>query len=246
MKFLDYSQLIEHLSQIPTQKEQVKEMIKYFEDNVQIDYVMIEHINEIVTVKFTRYVDRLFPNISERLRKKALAFLRNSTNISNEYLERISKLYLTPSINDKGEENYITLSEALMSITADCCENNGLLTKGTSKHITEFAKRLCDDLGIRALIIEGISNDRMRHFWLDICIDGQELFYDITYALYIRDNFCGIGKRYVAEEWLGITPKQLYKNQPTRIIAHPKGFSLENLGLNNSPLRMKDFFDTSA
>ena len=188
----------------------------------------------------------MFPNVNEKLREKALSYLRNSTNLSNDYWERIRKLYLTPIVNEMGKERYITITDALIGIAPDYQENDGLLKKGTSQHITEFAKKLCDNVGINALIVKGVSTGRMMHYWLDVCIDGTELFYDITFALYIRDNFCGIGNRYKPDEWLALTPKQLYKNQPTRIIAYPQGYNLEYLGLNNLPLNMKEFFDTGA
>ena len=246
MEFSNYFQFVDHLKQIQSQKEQLDTIIQYCMDNVAIDYVMIEHINEIVTLKFAKYVDTLFPNINEKLRNKAIAFVRNSTNISNTYWERIKDSYLQPTIDENGNDIYPTLTEALLSISTDHRQFNGLLTKGTSIHITNFVKQICDDIGISALIIDGISSGRMHHFWLNICIDNIESFYDITYALYIRDNFCEIAKQYKPQDWLNISPKQLYKNQPTRTIIYPKGFDLQYLGLNNLPLNMKDFFDTSA
>jgi len=237
MTFSNYTEFINYLNKIPNQQEQVNQIIQYCIDNVEVDYVMIEHINEIVTVKFTKYIDTLFPNVNDKLKLKAISFLRNSTNISNSYWERIKSLYLEDLPN-----NQRTLTDALISITPDYKEINGLLIKGTSNHISEFVKKVCDDININALVINGISSGRMQHFWLDICIDGTELFYDITYALYIRDNFCEIKKHFNQSEWLGITPKQLYKNQPSRIIVSPKGFDLEHLGLNNHSLHMKEFF----
>ena len=237
MTFSNYTEFIEYLNQIPSQQEQLNQIIKYCIDNVEVDYVMIEHINEIVTVKFTKYIDTLFPSIDEKLRLKAISFLRNSTNISNSYWERIKSLYLYPSSN-----NQPTLTEALISISPDYKEINGLLLKGTSEHITQFVKKVCDDINIKSLIVKGISSGRMQHFWLNICINNTELFYDITYALYVRDNFCEIGKHYLQSEWLGITPKQLHKNQPSRTIISPDGFNLEYLGLNNCSLSMKDLF----
>lgn len=244
MKFTNYNQLIEHIKQFPTQKEQLQEIIQYFIDNVEFDYVIIEHINQIVTTRFTQYVDRLFPNTNDKLREKALSFLRNSTNISNTYWERIKQLYLTPLLDDDGEAHYITLTEALNSIKPDYREQNGLLSKGIAYHVTSFAKQLCDSVGIKCLIVNGISSGKTEHYWLNICIDNKELFYDITYALYIRDNFCSMGKRYNFNDWLGINPKQLYKNQPSRTIIHPAGFNLEYLGLNNLPLAMEEYFDS--
>lgn len=242
MKFSNYFEFIKYLKQITTQKEQLDAIIQYCMDKVEIDYVMIEHINEIVTIKFTKYVDTLFPNINEKLRNKAISFVRNSTNISNTYWERIKEIYFQPTTDENGNDIYPTLTESLFSIKTDYREFNGLLTKGTSIHIANFVKRVCNDIGINALIVDGVSSGRMHHFWLDICIDNTELFYDIAYALYVRDNFCEIGRQYTPQEWLAITPKQLYKNQPTRTILNPKGFDLQYLGLNNVPLCMKQFF----
>ena len=246
MEFANYFQLVDHLKQLPTQKQQLDTIIQYCINNVQIDYVMIEHINEIITLKFAKYVDTLFPNINEKLRNKAIAFIRNSTNISDDYWKRIKDFYLHPTIDEFGNQVFPTLTESLLSISADHRQFNGLLTKGSSVHIVNFVKHLCDDIGIKCLIINGISSGRMHHFWLNICIDNIELFYDITYALYVRDNFCEIGKQYTLQDWLGITPKQLYKNQPSRTIISPTGFDLQQLGLNNLPLEMKDHFDTIA
>ena len=246
MKFSNYEELVNHLKQISSQKEQLQEIIQYFLENVQFDYVMIEHINEIATVKMVKYIDRLFPNTNEKFREKALSYLRNTTNISNTYWERVRSLYLTPHTDAMGNNEYPTLTEAFISIEPEYIENNGLLVKGISEHISNFAKRLCNDIGIQALVVNGISSGRMHHFWLDVQIDNKELFYDIAYAIYIRDNFCGMGNRYLYDEWLGITPKQLHKNQPTRTIVYPHGFNLEYLGVNDIPLCMKQFFDVSA
>jgi hypothetical protein len=245
MKVENYDNLIEYIKQKPTQIEKLDTILQYFKEHVAFDYIMIEHINEIVTLKFIKYADRLFPSIDEKFRNKALAFIKNSTNISDEYWERIKNLYLSPTFDDFGNEIYPTLTDAFISISTDYRESNGLLVKGIAEDIIKFAKKLCDDTGIPALIVKGISSGKMQHYWLDICIDNKELFYDITYSLYIRDNFCGMGKRYKMEDWLGITPKQMYKNQPTRTILYPNGFSLEHLALNNLPLCMRDFFEKS-
>lgn len=246
MEFANYEQLVEYIKSFKTQNEQMREIVNYFMDNVKFDYVMLEHLNHVVSMSFAKYVDRLFPNINDKFREKAICFIRNSSNISTEYWNRIRDFYLTPTINEKGEEKYITMYEAINKVCVDLQNENGLLKKGVACHITQFAKKLCDSVGIQCLIVNGISSGKMEHSWLDVCINGEELFYDITYALYIRDNFCGMGKHYLPSEWLGITPKQLHKNQPTRTISYPKGFNLEDLGLNNSPLCMKDFFDTTA
>lgn len=244
MKFLNYEELVNHLKQQPTQEDKIGAIIQYFIDNVEYDYVMIEHINKIVTPDFAIYADRLFPPNTANLKEKALNFMRNSSNISNAYWYRLRNLYLNPKINDDGSLQPTSMIEALNSMGPEIIKCNGLLKKGTSQHIAEFAKMLCSEINIPALIVSGISSGEMPHYWLDIYINGQELFYDISYALYIRDNFCRIGLRYKQEEWLGITPKQLYKNQCTRKILHPKGFDLKELGLNDLPLNMKNFFDT--
>ena len=246
MEYFNYQELVKYLKQIPSQSEQFKAITMYFMDNVKFDYVMIEHINEIATTRFTNYVDRIFPSTSPESRYKALSLLRNTTNISNNYWERIKNLYLTPYKNENNIECYPTLTQALTNITPDVKEINGLLKKGIAIHIVQFAKKLCNEIGIPCLIVKGISSGKTQHFWLDVIIDNKELFYDITYAIYIRDNFCTMGKRYKPEEWLGITPRQLYKNQPTRTILYPKGFNLENLGMYDIPLCMKDCFDTPA
>lgn len=246
MEFSNYEQLITYLKALPTQQEQLQGIVQYFLNNVEFDYVMIEHLNQIVTPKFANYVDKLFPNINDKLRDKAINIMRNSSNISNQYWDRIKTLYLKEIHDKNGNARHLTMLEALNSISVDYIEENGLLKKGVANHIITFAKKLCDEIGINALIVNGISSGKMQHYWLDICLENNELFYDIAFALYVRDNFCGMGKRYKIEEWLGITPKQLYKNQPTRTIQHPQGYNLEYLGLHNLPLCMRDFFDTSA
>ncbi len=240
MHFLNYDELVEHLINQPSQARQLEELIKYFIDNVEYDYVMIEHINEIVTPKFAKYTDSLFPNTSSKFREKAINYMRNSSNMSNAYWSRLRKIYLTPEINIDGSTRQVSMIEALNSMSPEVIEYNGLLRKGTSEHIVQFAKKLCDDVNIPCLIINGISSGKMTHFWLDISADNMELFYDISYAIYTRDNFCCMGKRYSQKDWLGITPKQLYKNQCTRTIITPQGFDLQDLGLNNLPLKMID------
>lgn len=239
-------ELVNHIKQVSTQQEQLNTIIQYFLENVQFDYVMVEHASKIASVGLTKYIDRMFPNINDTFREKALAYLRNCTNISNTYWERVRKLYLTPCVDENEDEKYISLTEALTSIQPDYRETNGLLLKGTTEHIVNFAKKLCDDVGIKCLIVKGFSSKGNEHCWLNICIDNKELFYDIAYCIYIRDNFCGVSSRYSISDWLGMSPKKLYKNQPTRTITYPQGFSLESLGLNNASLCMREFFNTPA
>ena len=243
MTFNTYDELVGYINTFSTQKEKLDIIIQYFIDNVKFDYVMLEHINRIVTTRFTDYIDRQFPGNSDKSRFKALSLLKNSTNISNDYWDRIKILYMP---DNKNSRETSSLTNSLNKIMPDVKYNNNLLTKGIAVNITKFAKQICDDVGINCLIVNGISSGKTEHYWLDIMIDDTELFYDIAYTLYIRDNFCNMGKRYKIDNWLGITPKQLYKNQPTRTILNPKGFNLENLGLNNIALCMKDFFDTTA
>ena len=164
--------------------------------------------------------------------------MRNSSNMSSQYWIRLRNLYLTPQIDSAGNLKQTSMLEALNSMSADVIEYNGLLMKGTSEHIATFAKTLCDAVGIPALIVSGISSGKVLHYWLVISINNNELFYDISYALYVRDNFCRIGTRYSQHEWLGITPKQLYKNQCTRTIISPNGFDLKTLALQDLPIRM--------
>ncbi|MBO5910278.1 MAG: hypothetical protein J6Q15_02085 [Clostridia bacterium] len=243
MDFLNYSELVSHIKQATNQQEQLNIIIQYFLENVEFDYVMVEHTNKLASPRLAQYIDKIFPNINDKFREKALAYLRNCTNISDTYWERIKKQYLTPTIDENEDEEYMSLTETLSSITPDYRAKDGLLQKGVDAHIVQFAKKLCDDVGIKCIIVEGFSSENFEHAWLDICIDNKELFYDIAYCLYIRDNFCGVGARYTINDWIGISPKKLYKNQPTRTISHPQGFNLEYLGLNNLPLCMNQFFD---
>ncbi|MBQ3502605.1 MAG: hypothetical protein IJA72_02970 [Clostridia bacterium] len=238
MRFSSYDELIKNILSQPSEKAKLNTIIKYFIDNVEYDYVMIEHVNEIVTPRFAKYADLLFSGTSSDLRQKAINFMRNSSNISNQYWIRLREIYLTPQIDKHGNLKSVSMLEALNLMSPDVVEINGLLIKGTSEHICTFAKKLCDEVGIQSLIVKGVSSGRMTHNWLDIKLDEEELFYDISYALYVRDNFCRIASRYTIEDWLGMSPKQLYKNQCTRNIISPSGFNLKNLWLNNYPLNM--------
>lgn len=242
MFFASYDDLLTHIKTKPTKKQQLQTIWQYFFDNVNFDYVMLEHLNKIVSDSFLDYIDRLFGNATEEKRLLSLNYLMNSTNISNEYFNRIKDIYLTSFISE-GETKYPSLLEAVNQIKCDRIETNGLLRKGVSKDFTLFVKKLCDELDIPCIIVKAPDSSRVQHHWLDIMLDGEELFYDITYAMYVHDNFNSMRKRFTIDEWLGITPKQLYKNQPSRIIGYPEGFNLEYLGLNDMPLCMKEFFD---
>lgn len=241
MTFDNYTELIKHVLSFQTQPEQLNAIIQYFMDNVEFDYVMIEHINQIVTPRFASYVDRLFPNINDKLRHKAINYIRNSSNISNTYWNRLADIYLTPINTADSSFKYSTMVDALKQIGPDVIIENGLLKKGVAGDITLFAKQLCDSCGIDCIIINGVSSGKMKHCWLNIKINDAELFYDITFAIYSRDNFCGMA-RYSPNDWLGVTAKILYKYQPTRTILSPKGFNLKHLALNNLPIKMFDLY----
>ena len=239
MTFDNYKELINYVLSFQTQQEQLNAIIQYFMDNVEFDYVMIEHVNQIVTTRFASYVDRLFPNINDTLRRKAINYIRNSSNISNTYWNRLANIYLTPTALAGNTFKYATMVEALKQISPDVVVENGLLRKGTADNIAHFAKQLCNDCGIDCIIINGVSSGKMKHCWLNIKINKAELFYDIAFAIYARDNFCGMA-RYAPSDWLGVTPKTLYRHQPTRTILSPKGFNLKHLALNNLPIKMFD------
>lgn len=243
MIFNNYQELIKHILSFNTKQKQLDAIIQYFMDNVEFDYVMIEHYNQLVSPRFASYVDRLFPNTNNQLRLKAVNYVRNSSNISNEYWNRLAKIYLTP-INLNNTLRHFTMVDTLKQITPSVITHNHLLKRGVSSNITWFAKQLCDDCNINCVVINGISSGKMEHNWLNIEINGIELFYDIAFAIYSRDNFCGMA-RYSPSDWLGITAKTLYKNQPTRTILNPKGFNLKHLALNNLPIKMLDI-DTGA
>ena len=238
MEYTDYSNLVEYLKSLDNQKLQLDAIWEYFFDNVKMDYVMIEHLNKILTTRFTDYTHRKFGNLTLEDRQKCIRFIINSSNISNSYCERIKNNFFTPRLNENGEQEYITLTDALNNVTTDVIIENGLLKKGIAQDFTNFVKKICDDVGIECIIVNGISSGDFKHSWLDIKIDGIELFYDITYAIYVRDNFNGMKNRFSADEWLGISPKKLYKNQPTRTVIYPENVDLEYLWENNLPLNL--------
>ena len=62
MNYLNYDELVRFISSQPTEEDKVKVILQYFIDNVEYDYVMIDHINEIVTPRFAKYADLLFPD----------------------------------------------------------------------------------------------------------------------------------------------------------------------------------------
>lgn len=238
MKYGNYSSLVEYLKSLNNQKLQINAIWEYFFDNVEMDYVMIEHLNKILTTRFTDYTHRKFGNASLEAREKCIRFITNSSNISNEYCERIKNKFFTPKLNVNGKQEYITLTEALNNITTDVVIENGLLKKGIAEDFAKFAQQICIDIGIKSVIVKGISSGDINHTWLDIEIGGKELFYDITYAIYIRDNFNGMRNRFKIDEWLGITPKKLYKNQPTRTIEYPEKLDLQYLWENDLTVKL--------
>lgn len=230
MEIKNYNQLITKLKQYSTTTEKLENLMNYFLENVQYDYVTLE------ICKLQKQYDKIF-KLDEQFdcnnfddRQKVIQILK-SEGYSDELCERINanygKEYILPAVPkremwgriypEQPERTCVrNLFNAINLTEKPTEENEGLLTKGVCADYSQFVKKVCDDLDIKDCNI--INGETMvSHVWN--VIEGK--VYDPTYAIFARDNYESWGKATKPSDWLNVSFDHILELQPYRIVLEP-------------------------
>lgn len=224
---MTYNELINHLKTINGEQQQVEYLFSYMLQSAQYDYPTLE------ICKFDNslldYVDEHFnPEIMED-RQKAIQLVK-SEGYSNEFILRILENYgegfivpARPEMVIMGKLNkaipehisYRTFASAKNMAKPLVEYEDGIIIKGVCADFSEFTKKICDELNIPCDTVTGTTP--ISHVWNLINIGDGFKHYDLTYAIYARDEFDGWGK-VNPNDFLGVTTEKLLEIQPNRTI----------------------------
>ena len=224
---MTYDELINNLKVVGDKQLQVDELFKFLLKSVQYDYPTIESWK--CDYKLVDYIDSTF-NPADVSDKQKVYQLLKKEGFSNEFASRVIKHYgeqfvvpakpervimgkLNPAVAEHVE--YRKFSNALNMFLPEVVYKDGIITKGVCADFSEFIKRVCDDLHISCHRIEGTTP--IAHVWNLIDAGNGLKHYDLTYAIYDRDNGAG---NINASKWLGKTTEELLAIHPTRKIDH--------------------------
>lgn len=195
--------------------------------NVQYDYPTLE------ICKFDNslldYIDENFnPEILED-RRKAIQLVK-SEGYSDEFILRILENYgdsfivpARPEMVIMGKLNK-AIPEHISCRTFASAKNmakplveyeDGIIIKGVCTDFSEFTKKICDELNIPCDTVTGTTP--ISHVWNLINTGDGFKHYDLTYAIYARDEFDGWGK-IDPNNFLGVTTEKLLEMHPNRTI----------------------------
>ncbi|MBO5910566.1 MAG: hypothetical protein J6Q15_03565 [Clostridia bacterium] len=232
MKITNYKQFIVHLKSLKTQQEQINFIMKYFVDKVEFDYLVIEAIK--IPYSLIDEIDNKFDSSNKDEVNQALQYAKFK-GLSYGLIKRLSQIYgnpftipARPAYN--GTLGFIPaqperISHRTFGATINMSKpqptyKNGLIIKGVCADFVEFIKKVCDDIGVKYNTISGQST--VSHAWIKI--DG--LYYDPTYAIYVRDKFMDWDKKSTIDDWFGMTNAQLFHLHPIRVIDEIDGVHL--------------------
>ena len=224
---MTYDELIKHLKTISDKQQQIEYLFKYMLQSVQYDYPTLE------ICKFDNslldYIDTHYnPEIAED-RQKVIQLIK-SKGYSNEFILRIlenyGKSFIVPArpemvimgkLNKAIPEHtdYRTFASAKNMAKPLVEYKNGFIIKGVCADFSEFIKNICDELNIPCNIVNGATP--ISHVWNLINVGDGFKHYDLTYAIYARDEFNGWGK-VNPSNFLGVTTKKLLEMHPSRTI----------------------------
>ena len=206
-----YENLIQNLQSITretpeeTRKAQVESLFNFLLKHGEYDYLYLE-IERIkrITLHSTTY--SIIDIERDETREAALEFIQNEISSSNLFpnYKELSEEFIDYAKNKEWESR--TGGEK------DTKYKNDILIKGVCLDYSKFIKKVLDEIGISCDICFG--NTPLRHAWNIITPNNTPLHYDITYAMYSRDDKLQTNP----QEWLGLTKEELLNLAPNRKI----------------------------
>lgn len=239
----DYDDFVKTLKGLKTDRQRIDYIMEYFKHEVNFNYEYLTFAYLETDVKgITPFKNRPFPALSLYARE-----IDNETNKNGEYLlltpkqmeENLTRLLAkmkknfpeSATISKQTQQKILSEYEKLNKQKEPYClslavsrgepklkeEKNGLLTLGVCRSFCLFMSKLFADLGINYKQVTG-NTGKASHEWLVITTDREELCYDPTYSIYVRDNYNNWGKKAKWEDFVGVTYEHILKLNPTRTI----------------------------
>jgi len=211
-----YNDLIERLKDIEGQTTQIQGITDYFLNCVEYDYDTFEGLrtqeiyDEMEKFDFSDPVER--QNGLELLREK-------ERKIDPMHIACIEEMcqFLDSKNSTESAYNFRYLSACIPTAQHD--EKTGLLKKGLCKDFTNEVIKIAGELGILAGKVLGYicfatnaGETEVGHFWnIFSPDDSEESHYDITLAIFVRDNYKGINRVSDINDWLLVPYSELSK-----------------------------------
>lgn len=238
---MTYDELLNNLKLHPTKEQQIQELFNYLLNNVKYDYPTLEICNFDNTL--LNYIDEKYNPSKYADKLKAVQLVREK-GYSEEFLSRILEHYgeefIVPARPERiimGKLNkaipehteYRTFAGAKNMATPSVIYKNGIIKKGVCADYSEFIHKICEELNIKCNVIQGTTP--VSHVWNLIDVGDGFKHYDLTYAIFSRDNYNNWNSTNT-NDWFGITTDRLLEMHPTR--------KIDASYLNNGILQIDD------
>jgi len=96
---------------------------------------------------------------------------------------------------------------------------HGMLVDGVcSTYAHTFEKRICEDLGIKHMSVDGVGTTG--HSWSLIYLPEEQRWghFDMTMVKFYQDGWIKEHEPYMEQDWIAATTEEIFKMQPTRKI----------------------------
>lgn len=228
MKVKNYEQLIS-LMMRKTDKEKILFLEKYLLQNFKYYYPTIlwrklhkeigEKENNNLSVKDARQA--IYISNVEELKKLYKKENYNIFKIRTNYISYFTKACSLENFNDD-----ISKTDTAYNFNSFCRKKykylnaelkiNGLVLQGVYTNLSQFIKKICDDVNIKCEEINGKTP--YKHTWNIIELNGKKYHFDMVYALYVKDHFKDWGtKNLKPEDFLMIDEETLQILSPRTI-----------------------------
>lgn len=202
----------------------------------------------LVLHRITGKLDKAFNCVNLKEREKAVRELKSGMEsiglpLSDEFigkiLEKYGQEYIIPAQPERPangiflaihaqpeRKEFRTLQQSAYLIDFPAEYENGLITKGVCADYAPFINRVCKEIDIFSVRIDG--NTPTDHVWNLIESDGEKKHFDITYALFVRDKYSDWDKKAKFDDFLGLSFDRLKELNPLRNIETIDGKPLQS------------------
>ena len=207
---MNYDFLVSHINKLDSDEKKLKFISTFILKNVKYNYEYLDNS------KISKYLRDNAPDSLVDFDKpvEAVKFIEGlalDLSLTESYKRKMLNLYQWNYRN----ECYIEFINLVPRIACFRSED-GILKTGVCQQISEFFNKLCNEVGIQSRCVRG--NTGFAHQWNVVNVKGQDLHYDLTYAMYSKDGYSDWDKKTSPKDWLGVTGDRLKQLHPQRRI----------------------------